>query len=82
MLIRVDDWSTLSGRQIELRLDGRPVCAGIVGEVLAGGTVLLIQPFTGARTAFDKHDAYEAWAPLAGVGPALSRPRRAAGTRA
>lgn len=59
---RVDDWSTLSGCEIALRLGGRTVCAGIVGEVSADGTLLCIQPFAGPRRTFDKHDSYEAWA--------------------
>jgi hypothetical protein len=47
MLTRIDNWSTLSGCQIQVRLNGRTVCTGIVGEVSACGTVLWIQPFTG-----------------------------------
>lgn len=62
MLTRIDNWPTLSGCQIQVRLNGRTVCAGIVGEVSACGTVLWIQPFTGVRRAFNKHDSYEAWA--------------------
>ena len=62
MLTKVDNWTTAKGRYAEARLDGKLLCAGIVGAVTEDGATLWMQPFIGVRRVFHREDSYEIWA--------------------
>ncbi|MET3174636.1 UNVERIFIED_ORG: hypothetical protein ABIB52_002487 [Arthrobacter sp. UYCu721] len=58
----INDWCTLSGATVEIRLHGAFVCSGIVEAVTDDGSILWIHPAGHNRRLYEKSDSYEAWA--------------------
>ncbi|MCP1411727.1 hypothetical protein [Paenarthrobacter sp. A20] len=61
-LRRIDDWSTLSGANVQIRLHGHTVCAGIVDAVTENGRILWILPTGDSRRLYEQDGSYEVWA--------------------
>ena len=62
MLARIEDWTALKGKYVEVRIGDRTLCAGVVGAVSEDGSTLWMQPYCGPRLVFSKNDPCEIWA--------------------
>ena len=61
-MYRIDDWSTLTGAWVEMRLDGCPVRLGYVEEVMPDSSVLWIAADgVHTRTLFEAASGYKAF---------------------
>jgi hypothetical protein len=58
---RVEDWTALKGVSIDVRLNGRTICSGIVDDVTTDGSILWVHPAGSERRLFQKSNSYEAW---------------------
>ncbi|MFH5878755.1 hypothetical protein [Arthrobacter sp. NA-172] len=58
----INDWTTLVGASVEIRLQGRPVCSGRVDAVTEDGSILWLQAPAENRKLYEKAEFYEAWA--------------------
>lgn len=65
---RIEDWVTLHGAKVEIRLQGTPVASGIVDAVTEDGSTLWLQSPTEGRKLFEKAEFYQAWAAEDGAG--------------
>lgn len=61
-LRRIEDWSLLSGANVEIRFQGRSVCAGMVDAVTEDGRILWILAPGHSRKLYERDESYEAWA--------------------
>ncbi len=61
-LRRIDDWSTLNGANVEIRLKGRIVCAGTVDTVTEDGRIIWILPTGDTRRLYEQNGIFEVWA--------------------
>ena len=60
---RCDDWSRLTGADVEIHKRGRLVRAGIVDAVMPDKSILwLAADHNGTRTLFESAEGYEVWA--------------------
>jgi hypothetical protein len=59
---RTDDWTVLTGLEVQIHRGGRIVCSGKVDDITADGSVLRINPPNAHRRLYEKTAGYEAWA--------------------
>ncbi|MEV7649084.1 hypothetical protein [Arthrobacter sp. NPDC089319] len=59
--VKVEDWAVLKGVTVDVRLNGRVICSGVVDAVTADGSILWVQPAGSERRLFEKRRSYEAW---------------------
>ena len=58
-----DDWSRLTGRTVEVWLEGRPVATGIVDQATADDSVLWLAAHgIQRRKLYDKLAGFQVWA--------------------
>lgn len=58
---KVEDWGSLPGSLVHIRLQGRTICTGIVDCVTNDGEILWIRPGWDARRLVEKARGFEAW---------------------
>jgi hypothetical protein len=59
---RIEDWCTLEGANVEIRLQGDVVCSGFVDAVTDDGKILWVQSTVDGRRLFEKAAFFQAWA--------------------